>query len=179
VKRLAVAFLLAAALAALPAEAAVGREAVAAVEKNIDGAVRTLDVNDPYDLLGFTRGIYLPGYGIVFTAEVNLVQTMITPFHPEPTGAQRTRLRQKKILRLQFVREMMRQVLVAAAATLDGVPPNEQVVVGVTLFYRAFEEREGLPGQIILQAPRQALLDFKANRISRSQLDAVTTVQEL
>lgn len=178
-KRLALAFLFAAAVPALAAEPQVARGAVAAVEKSIDHAVRTLDVNDPYDLLGFTRGIYLPGYGVVFTAEVNLVQTIITPFHPEPAGAQLTRLRQKKVLRLQFVREMMRQVIVAAAAPLDAVPPNEQVVFGVTLFYRAFEEREGLPGQVIIQAPRQALLDFKASRISRAQLDAVTTVQEL
>lgn len=157
----------------------VSREAMAAVEQSVDHSIRALDVNDPYDLLGFTRGVYLSGYGAVFTAEVNLVVTLITPFHQPPVGAQLTRLRQKKLQRLVAIRELMRQALVSAAATLDPVPPNEQIVFGLTLFYRGFEEREGLPSQIIMQAPKQTLLDFKANRISKAQLDAAIQVQEL
>jgi hypothetical protein len=104
---------------------------------------------------------------------------MITPFHPAMTGEKIKDLRQKKIQRLATVREFMRQQLVAAAVTLDPVPANEKIVFGVTLFYRAFEEREGLPGQIVMQAPKQTLLDFKANRISKAQLDAAVQVQEL
>jgi hypothetical protein len=155
------------------------RDTMVTVEQNVDRAVRTLDVNDPFDLLGFTRGVYLPGYGVVVTAEVNLVITPITPFHQAPVGAQLTRLRLKKMVRLASLRELMRQALVSAAATLDPVPAGEQIVFGITLFYRAFEEREGLPSQIIMQAPKQTLLDFKANRISKPQLDAAIQVQEL
>lgn len=157
----------------------VTRDTMASVEKSIDTALRRLDVSDPYDLLGFTRGVYLPGYGAVFTTEVNLVVTMVTPFNPALTPAQLTRLRQKKLQRLVSIRELMRQEIVDAAATLDPVAPNEQIVYGITLFYWRFEEREGLPRQIVIQAPKQALLDYKANRISKAQLDAVTQVQEL
>jgi hypothetical protein len=159
--------------------ARVSREAMASVEQSVDQGIRSLDVNAPYDLLGFTRGVYLPGYGVVLTSEVNLVVTLITPFSPPPTGLKLTQLRQKKIQRLEVVRGFMRDALVSAALTLDPVPSNEQVVYGMTLFYRKFEEREGLPGQIIMQAPKQTLLDYKANRISKAQLDAAIQVQEL
>lgn len=157
----------------------VTREALESVEQRVDQSIRGLDVNSPYDLLGFTRGVYLPGYGVVLTSEVNLVVTLITPFHPALTPVQLTQLRQKKMQRLEVIRGLMREALVAAAVTLDPVPANEQVVFGMTLFYRKFEEREGLPGQIIMQAPKQTLLDFKANRISKAQLDAAIQVQEL
>jgi hypothetical protein len=73
----------------------------------------------------------------------------------------------------------MRQMLIEAAADLDTVPANEQIVLGVTLFNRSFEIKDGLPGQVVMQAPRQALLDYKAGRIPSSALDAVIRTQEL
>jgi hypothetical protein len=156
----------------------VTRAALASVEKSLDGGIRSLDPNDPYDLLGFTRGVYVPGYGVVLSTEVNLVITFTSPFSSPPTGVKLTGLREKKLRRLGPMRDWMRQALVNAATTLD-LPPNEQVVFGVTLFYRGFEERQGLPCQIVMQAPRQTLLDFKDNRIGRAQLDAAIQVHEL
>lgn len=156
----------------------VTRQELASVEKSLDVGVRRLDPNDPYDLLGFTRGVYVPGYGVVLSAEVNLVITFISPFSPPPTGVRLTQLREKKVRRLTAMRDWMRQALVNAASTLD-LPPNEEVVLGITLFYRGFEERQGLPGQIVMRAPRQKLLDFKDNRIGRAQLDAAILVNEL
>jgi hypothetical protein len=177
VKPLALALVLAAGLGAQPP--AIKRDVIVTVEQRLDNAIRSLDANEPYDLLGFARGVYLPGYGVVFSAEMNLVTTLITPFHQQPAGVQLTRLRQKKVQRLAPVRELMRDTLVAAAATLDPVPANEHIVLAITLFYRNFEEREGLPSQIVMQAPKQVLLDFKSNRISKAQLDAAIQVQEL
>ncbi len=177
--RRAAAVLLAAAAAFAGQRPPVAREAMEVVEQSIDGQIRGLDPNDPYDLLGFTRGVYLPGYGVVLTAEVNLVITPITPFHPVFTAAQTAKLRERKVQRLPALREMMRRVLVDTAPLLDGVPPNEQIVFGVTLFYRSFEQREGLPGQIVMRAERQALVNFKNNRISRAQLNAAIHAEEL
>lgn len=168
------------ALAAFAADQpAVSRDAMTAVEKSVDGAIRGLDASDPYDLLGFTRGVYLPGYGVVLTAEVNLVITPITPFHTVPTGVRALRLHDKKVQRTAVIRQLMRRVLVDAAASLDGVPANERIVFGITFFYQFFEQRDGLPSQIVVQAERKALLDFKTNRINRAQLDAAIQAQEL
>jgi hypothetical protein len=154
------------------------RQELAAVEKSLDGGIRRLDPNEPYDLLGFTRGVYVPGYGVVLSAEVNLVITFISPFSPPPKGVRLTQLREKKLRRLGPMREWMRRALVEAASALD-LPPNDQVVLGITFFYRGFEERQGLPAQIVMRCSRQKLLDFKENRISRAALDAAIQVNEL
>ncbi len=59
----------------------VGLTAVRAMEQSFDKSVVTASPESPFDLLGTTRGVYLDGYGAVFTAEVNLmVTTNITPF---------------------------------------------------------------------------------------------------
>lgn len=156
----------------------VTREELAAVEQRMDKAVRVLDVDDPYDVLGFTRGVYLPGYGVVFTTEVSLVMAGITLFDPPLTPAQIERLHQKKMRRLVVMRNVMEQMLLVSAETLERLPAGERVVYGVTLFYRSVEKRDGLPSQIVMQAPRQALLEFKAGRMGRAQFDAALRVQE-
>jgi hypothetical protein len=173
------AFLVLAACAAAADKPRVTRVMIDGVERSFDRALGSVDVNDPFDLLGQSRGVYLPGYGAVFTCEVNLVVTSISPFYPALTSADLLKLHAKKLQRLGVLKSLMRKEMTGWAAELETVPPNEQVVLGVTLFYRSFENREGLPSQIVMQATRQALLDFKANRITAAQLDQLTQVQEL
>ena len=43
------------------------------MEKSLDNRIARLWQDNPFVLLGPTRGVYLDGYGAVFTAEVNLV----------------------------------------------------------------------------------------------------------
>ena len=165
--------------ASLPQSPPVTRAAFASLEKKLDRRIISLDVNDPYELLGTVRGVYLGGYGAVFTTELSLVPTYITPFDPELTPAVIQKLHQKKLAKLAPLKAFMRQMLVEAAAELDSVPASEQIVLGVTLFCRSSEIKDGLPGQIVMQAPRHALLDFKAGRIKSGALDAAIRVQEL
>jgi hypothetical protein len=162
-----------------PEKPLVSRAALQAIEKQFDTAIVSLDVNDPYDLLGYTRGVYLNGYGVVFTAEVNLVITPISPFRPQPEGAALVRLHDKKLGRLAVLKRVMRDALVGSAASLDAVPPNEQVVIAVSLFYGGFEQRKDLPNQVVMQATRQTLLDFKAGRLSEQALEAAIKTKEL
>src|ERR1022692_1316563 len=51
----------------------VGRNMIAAAEKNLDDRFTRLWDDNPFVVLGPTRGVYLENYGAVFTAEVNLV----------------------------------------------------------------------------------------------------------
>jgi len=147
-------------------EPRVSRATMAAMEKSFDHRIRSIDVSDPFDLLGSTRGVYLEGYGAVFTAEVNLaVGPAISPFRPALTKEQIAKLRQKKLARLPLLKRQMKDALGALAASLDTVPPSEQMVLGVSLDYFSWEERAGLPGQIVMQARRQALLDVTSGRI--------------
>jgi len=147
-------------------EPRVSRATIAAMEKSFDHRIQSLDVTDPFDLLGSTRGVYLEGYGAVFTAEVNLVVgPAISPFRPALTKEQIAKLRLKKLARLPVLKRQMKDALGALAASLDTVPPSEQIVLGVSLYYRSFEQRADLPGQILMQARRQALLDVTSGRI--------------
>ncbi len=52
----------------------------------------------------------------------------------------------------------MRAMLMDSARSLDSVPSDEQVAVGLSLFYWTWENREGLPAQIVMHAQRKALL---------------------
>jgi hypothetical protein len=86
------------------------------------------------------------------------------------------RVHQRKVERLPMLKRAMREMLVASGASLDDVPATEQVVVGVTLFFFNWEDRTGVPGQMVMQAQRQALLDYQAGRIKDDALQ--TAIRE-
>jgi hypothetical protein len=158
------------------AQTRVSRVSLAAMERSFDQRVSAVDVADPFALLGTTRGLYLNGYGVVFTAEVNLVgSAVMSPFRPEFTKQEIARLRQKKHDRVTLLKEHMRNALIGAAASLDGVPPTEQIVLGVTLFYFNWEDRTGLPTQVVMQAPKKVLLE--ASKGNPAPLRAALQVQ--
>jgi hypothetical protein len=162
---------------AAAAQTQVSRVSLSAMEASFDRRVQSVDVTDPFILLGTTRGLYLNGYGAVFTAEVNLVASaVVSPFRPAFTKQEIARIRQKKHDRVTVLKEHMRNALIGAAASLDGVLPNEQIVFGVTLFYFKWEDRAGLPSQVVMQAPKRALLE--ANKGNPAPLQTSLKVQE-
>jgi len=179
--RLAVVLLAAAAGAAAPDAPRVSRDQLAAVEKSFDARIERAIIDNPFLLLGTTRGVYLPGYGAVFTAELNLITLpAFTPFHPRFTKEELAKIRAKKLERLPLLKQLMQETMVGAAASLDKVPPNEHIAFGVSLFYhRSWEDTTGLPSQVVLEAPKQSLLDYQARRITGQALEAVLRVQEL
>ncbi len=172
--------LLAAALGLVAADTPrVSRAALGPIEKSCDRAITSaFELNDPYDLLGTTRGLYLEGYGVVFTVEMNLAIIPVTPFNPPPDKAAIERLYAKKKQRLVVLKGLVRQMLEGAAPSLDNVPLNERIVFGVNLWYRSFELRDGLPSQLVMQATRQALLDIKSGKLTGPAADAAIHSQE-
>ncbi len=158
----------------------VKRAALAAMEKSFDGRLQSAVTQEPFDLLGNTRGIYLDGYGAVFTAELGLVYTpTINPFRltiPKPEVAA---VHQRKVRQLPILKQNMRQMLLDSSASLDSVPPGEQIVISVILFNRSWEDTAGLPSQIMMQAERQKLLNVQTKRTPAADLDSLIRVQEL
>jgi hypothetical protein len=152
-------------LSALPAGSMadgpkVNRGMIEAMEHSLDGKLTGLWPQDPAEVLGVPQGAYVRGYGAVFLGEVNLAPaTPITPFHPSVNAGEVTRTHEKKLQRMAALRTAMRSMLVDSARSLDSVPADEQVAVGLSLFYWTWENREGLPAQIVMHAPRKALLE--------------------
>ena len=154
-RRLLLAYLLA--LPAFSDKQTVDRNLLGQLEQGCNKRIENL-FDDPYMLLGLTRGVYLEGYGVVLSAEVNLAITPgATPFRMAMTDEEKAALRKKKLDRLPALKHAMREVLVASARTLQPMPGSEQVVLAITLLNRSFEQTQGLPSQIVMQAPRQSL----------------------
>ncbi len=172
--------LVTAAAVAIAAVPRVSREAIHAMEISFDKRIQTPSVDAPFELLGNTRGVYLEGYGAVFTSEVNLLlSSNISPFQPTMPKEYVAKLRLRKLERVPVLKKTMEEEMVAMASSLDNVPANEQIVLGVTLFYHPWEDTAGLPSQILMQAERQKLLDVQLGRASRVSLDSIIRVQEL
>jgi hypothetical protein len=63
----------------------------------------------------------------------------------------------------------MRAALISAATDLRSVPPNENIVFAVTLFSYFWEDTNGLPTQIVMQATRQQLVTRQAADAIKAQ----------
>ena len=173
-------FLLASLAAAVAAVPRVSREAMHAMEISFDKRIQTLSADAPFELLGNTNGVYLDGYGAVFTSGVNLLLSAdVSPFQQSMPKDFIAKLHQRKLERLPILKKNMQEELVAMASSLDALPASEQIVLGVTLFYHRWEDTSGLPSQILMRAERQKLLDVQLGRASRAALDSIIRVEEL
>ena len=152
-------------LVCLAALAAPDRAALQTVEKMVDRRIETL-FDDPFALLGMTRGVYVEGVGLVLSTEVGLAVTPTGPFSPKLSKEDMARLRQKRLERLPVLRAAMQETLQRTAVMMDAMPPQEKVVLGITLFRKSSEDNTGIPGQIVMRATRQDLLDKKSAQVS-------------
>ncbi|MBC8167748.1 MAG: hypothetical protein H7Y20_17995 [Bryobacteraceae bacterium] len=140
------------------------RASLQSFERQSDSTIENLLKEDPMSILGYTRGVYLDGYGVVFSTEVDLAPRMNpNPFRAQFTKDDFTRIKELKRLRLVQLREQMRSMLISYASGLD-LPLNENVALAVTIPYSRLEDSAGMPRQIVISAPRRALLDAAAGR---------------
>ena len=65
-------------------------------------------------------------------------------------------IHQRKAAKLPLLKQAMREMLAASAASLTALPADDQIVVAVTLFYFSWEDRTGLPSQILMQASKKS-----------------------
>ncbi|MEZ5401726.1 MAG: hypothetical protein R2729_18780 [Bryobacteraceae bacterium] len=155
-----------AAAAVLTAAPTVSRNELRGLERRFDESIQRFNIDDPLDLIGPSRGLYIENYGVVFSSEVALVTVPLeTPFRPRPKPEDVERLRQKKLARLPEMKKLMRNMMITSAAALKTMPPKEQVVAGVTFFYQPWEHTTGLPAQLVMRATRQSLVDMEAGRL--------------
>ena len=129
------------------------------LENGFDGKLTRYNINDPIDLLGRTRGLYLDGYGAVFTTEISLIVTpSINPFHQSMSPAEIAGVHKRKLDRLPVARQFVKEMAQTAAKTLIQIPDDQQVVVAFRLLYLPWEDTSGLPGLLIAKADRRSAL---------------------
>lgn len=135
------------------------RAAMMDLEKSFDAAVESVIASDPMAIMVSTQGVYVQDFGAVFTAQVDLINTPpLSPFRRTMSDADKQRIRTRKVERLPVLREQMRRLLAAAASSLADLPPEDQLVLAVSIFRYGWEDTKGLPAQIVMQAERRELL---------------------
>jgi hypothetical protein len=133
------------------------RQILTDLEKRLDTKVSQVGGKDQVYLLGLTRGLYLAGYGTVFTQELDLIETPgISPFHQQISPQEIVTVHQRKLANLAALRKTLRDMWADAAQSLTATPDTEQVVLAVRLLYRSWEDTSGLPSEIVLKGPRRA-----------------------
>jgi hypothetical protein len=163
----------AAAAGSLADKSNVSRAMLEQVESRLEPRFMAIWLQDPVDVVGTAQSVYINGYGAVFMSRVNLAPAPgITPFHPSIQPEEIKRTHEKKVQRMQQLRTAMRSMLVDAAASLDSVPPDEQVTLGVSLFYWNWENHDGLPNQIVMHAPKKLLLAAKTGAANQASITA-------
>lgn len=148
-----------------PIEAAdiVPRGVIASVERNMDDRVSRLWADNPLILMGPTRGVYLEGYGAVFTVEVNMVigLPVATPLGRQVEDKdQIAKFREKKLARLDELKSALRKTLVDTAASLDPLPADQQLVLVAFLSRYPWEDTSGLPVQLTVRGSKKKLLEM-------------------
>jgi hypothetical protein len=131
------------------------------LERRFDESLGTLfGPDDPVDLLGNTRGVYLDGYGAVFTTEVSLVVTPTpNPFRQTISKELAASVRKRKTERLPFLKAAMKQMMQNMAKTFIQVPANQQMVLIVRFRYQPWEDMNGMPSQVLMRADRKSAMD--------------------
>jgi hypothetical protein len=139
-----------------PLAAASPRQAIADVEKHLDTRLDQVGGKDRVYILGLTRGLYLAGYGAVFTSELDLIESpRPNPFHQQIGPQEAAAVRQRKMQNLALLRKSLRDLWTEAAGMLGSIPDTDQVVVGVRLLYQPWEDTSGMPTQIVLKGSRR------------------------
>lgn len=156
--------LLASASAAISAADApvLSRAQLAALEQAANQRLLRLWSDNSLSLVGESRAIYLPGFGLVLSAEINLVTPTGSLFADAPTEKDKADLKKRKAERLPVLHSALREVMANLAASLRELPGNEQVAFSVIL--PRFNWESGIPKQITLQASKQDLLGPQRDR---------------
>jgi hypothetical protein len=177
-KKLSSVLLIAAAIGAAAATAPrVTRNVLKTVESSLDERIKGLWPDNPFTLVGNnTRGLYLEGYGAVFTVDVSPVLSYTSLMHPSVTKEEVVKAHKERIEKIAQLKQTMRQAVADAAASLDPVPADDQITMIVYLAYHQWEDISGTPGQLTFQAKKQALLE--ARRAGGSALAQVVKVTE-
>ena len=153
------------AVAAKPATGAEGGStstvalhAMSLLEKDLDGRMAVTGGADPCVVLGKgSRGIYVSGFGAIFTIDMDLVNSPdIGPFRTSIPPEEKATLHKRKIAHVALLQTALKEALTAMAqsGSLRAMSANDQIVVGVRLMYRPWEDTTGLPGQIVMRADR-------------------------
>ena len=124
----------------------------------------------PFALLQDAKGIYLPGFGVVFHMELNLQPLRnIWLFDTRPYTAEELRkAKVAKLARIQQLKTQLSTLLLERGGSLSAMAPEQNIAIVVHLFNLPSESRD-LPTQLEITINRRMLLDYQARRLTAEE----------
>jgi hypothetical protein len=139
-----------------PRAARIPLDTIRNLERAFNGRLSGLaGVDQPTELMGDTRGVQLEDYGVVFTTEVSLVITPgLMPGRPKIPPEMAARVKVQRSARLPLLKAAMMTMMGSMAAAFTQIPPSQQLVLVVRLYYGAWEDTTDMPAQVVMRASR-------------------------
>jgi hypothetical protein len=158
----------------------VSRAVIRSAEISLDDRLSRIWPDTPSARVSPTRGVYLDGYGAVFTAEMSPISDGTSLMHSTLRPEEKAQVRAKKIARIPELKKALKEALIETASSLDPIPLDEQVVLEVVIDRFLWEDGSGYPSELIVQAPRRKLLELKraGNAGGAAAVDAAIKLTE-
>ena len=122
---------------------------------------------EPFGYLEKAKGAYLPGFGVVFSFEINLTPSSdLGPFNGRPTVAGLKAQREDAARRLEKAKAVAETTLADFGHTITDLDSRDSVAI---VIYTVAVQPSGLDkGTIVIQCDKQLLDAFRANSIDRT-----------
>lgn len=147
----------------------------AALKRNIEvfeGILNTIlaqNFPDPFTILEKPRGVYLDGYGALFSFEIDISTVkQATLFSP----ARATAEEEKKAFaeRLPKLKGVLQKTLADHGDSLAALSSGEQVAIAGHLFNSGVLSAPLTLKTVLVRTPKKNILDFKAGRVTYEEL---------
>jgi len=148
-------------------------------EAVIDGTMAQTFVA-PFGILEKTQGTYLPGFGLVFSLEVNLYPLRSpNPFNTTPLSkAELEKAGKMKRERIATIKESVPRLLADHAMSLHDLASDNSVAVVVHLF-EVTPTGDKFPDQLVIATRKSDLNQFWEKKISYEELVGKMKILEL
>ncbi|MEO8097521.1 MAG: hypothetical protein ABI811_07445 [Acidobacteriota bacterium] len=147
----------------------VSRAMIAGTEDVLSEKISRLWPDNPLAMVGPARGVYIPNYGAVISAEVNLVTLQgVSLMTPTPSDADKVVAKKKKLERIPILKNVLKEQLPGIAAMLANVPGTEQIAIAVLLPRYSWEDASAQPLTVIVQGTKQQLMGAKGAALDQA-----------
>jgi hypothetical protein len=131
----------------------------------------------PFQILGSSRGTYLPDYGAVFSLEANVYQIRrLSPFDMRPhTEKELKDAHDQMTTRIELVKELIVRAMAEHGSTFRQLGPDENLTVIAHLFTGGFDRdidaKRKYPSQLVFSVKESVINEY---REARTNLDQFT-----
>ena len=137
----------------------------------------TQNFGGPFETLDRARGAYLPGYGVIFTFEVNLTPSpQYGPFGPAPKPKSEQAQREEEVRRRDRAESVAEQILGNFGQALTPLAPEESVAIIIQTV--AAQPGNIARSTIVIAAPKKLLDERESNSIDQAQFVKKLSVTE-